>query len=470
MSLSFKNFKKEFYSKFKDYKIFEGTEFNYFKIALEGLKVNYFQRGEFSNSVFYPNLKYYIFYFLNRFRKTLSGEISRFNLHLEISKKNKFPEYLIIDPGRSVKNSDGDLVPIYFSKIYQSLKKNHTVFYVSEKKIDNYNDFNDIYSDLKSLGNTIKHSHSNELRIEIKKVFLKIKKNSNFSFEDLENIKCAFQKFYNEAIFWLKILESLSPENILMICHYHNEGLIFAAKKLNLKVVEYQHGLIAKSDIFYNFPPEVKNLKKDCLFPNEIRTYGNHWSSILLNGNFLEKDKIKVVKYFFYVSLYISKKDKKMLMSFVNNRKIILVTTQTFLSKYFSTYIDKLIKILDKEYCIIIKPHPDESVEFYSKYLNSNDVIISNISTEFLLSLANIHITIYSSTAFDALRYNIASFYIYCENQIDYISEIQEIIGGKILYDYNLKPWKLENKLNVDSKEFFKCNIFFIIHLLFENF
>ena len=43
MSISFKNFKKEFYSKFTDYKIFEGREFNYFKIALEGLKVNYFQ-------------------------------------------------------------------------------------------------------------------------------------------------------------------------------------------------------------------------------------------------------------------------------------------------------------------------------------------------------------------------------------------------------------------------------------------
>ena len=123
MSLSFKNFKKEFYSKFTDYKIFEGREFNYFKIALEGLKVDYFQNGKFSTSVFYPDLKYYVFYFLNRLNKIFNGEISRFKFHLEISKKNKSPEYLIIDPGRSVKDSNGDLVPVYFSEIHQSLKK-----------------------------------------------------------------------------------------------------------------------------------------------------------------------------------------------------------------------------------------------------------------------------------------------------------------------------------------------------------
>ena len=455
MSLSFKNFKKEFYSKFTDFRIFEGKEFNYFKIALEGLKVDYFYKGKFSTSIFFPSFKYYIFYLLNRLKKIINEEISRFNLHLEISKKNKQPEYLIIDPGRYVKNSKGDLVPIYFSKIYQSLKKKHSVFYVSEKKIYDYNDFNDTYSDLKSLGNSIKHYHSKELRLELKKVFINIKNNSNFSSEDLENIKCSFQKFYNEAIFWLNILDSLRPKSILMICHYHKEGLIFAAKKFGINVIEYQHGLIAKSDIFYNFPIEIKEIKKDCLFPNEIRTYGKYWSNVLLNGNFLNKEKIKVVKYFFNLHTYISKKDKKDLKSFVNNRKIILVTTQTYLSENFIMYIDSLVEVLDKEYCIVIKPHPNEKIEFYNKYLKNCDVLISNVSTEFLLNVANLHVTIYSSTAFDALRYNISTFFIYCENQIDYINEIQEIIGGKILYDYKIKPWKLDNKLTVNSKEFF---------------
>ena len=267
MSLSFKNFKKEFYSKFTDYKIFEGEEFNYFKIVLEGLKVNYFQKGEFSNSVFYPNLKYYIFYFLNRFRKTLSGEISRFNLHLEISKKNKSPEYFLLDSGRSIKNLKGEEVPIFFSRLFKSLKSKHIVFYASENTINGYNLFDDVYSDLNSLGDSISHKYSKEIRIDINKVFKRIKNESSFCEVDLINIKCAFQKFYNEAVFWLNILEHLNPKNILMICHYHKEGLIFAAKRLNIKIIEYQHGLISKSDVFYNFPDQIKRIKKESTNP-----------------------------------------------------------------------------------------------------------------------------------------------------------------------------------------------------------
>lgn len=455
MSLSFKNFKKEFYSKFTDYKIFEGKEFNYFKIALEGIKVDYFHKGKFSISIFYPNFKYYIFYFLNRFKKIINGEISRFNSHLEISKTNKSPEYLIIDPGRFVKNSKGYMVPIYFSKIYQSLKKNHSVFYVSEKTIDNYDGFNDTYSDLTSLGNAVTHSFSFELKDELKNVFVDIKNNSNFNSKDLKNIKCAFQKFYNEAIYWLNILDNLKPEKILMICHYHKEGLIFAAKKFNIKIIEYQHGLIAKSDIFYNFPHELKSVKKDCLFPDEIRTYGNYWKDILIDGNFISKENIKITEYYLYSRSKLNSNELKIIDLFRKKRKIILITTQTYLTKMFVTYIDSLLEIIEDNYCIIIKPHPQEKKQSYNKYLENDFVLITDLPTEVLFLYANFHITMYSTTAFDALRYGLSSYYIYCENQSDYINEIHNAIGGEIIYDFNLKPWEIENKIKVNSDEFF---------------
>ena len=455
MSLSFKNFKKEFYSKFTDYKIFEGEEFNYFKIALEGLKVDYFQKGKFSISIFYPNFKYYIFYFINRFKKIINGEISRFNSHLEISKTNKSPEYLIIDPGRAVKNSEGDLIPIYFSKTYESLKKHHSVFYVSEKSIPNYDGFNDIYSDLISLGNSIKHSFSDSLREEIKEVFTNINNNSNFNSKDLNNIKCAFQKFYNEAIFWLNILESLKPENVLMICHYHKEGLIFAAKKLNINIIEYQHGLIAKSDIFYNFPHEVKEIKKDCLFPNEIRTYGRYWKNILINGNFINEENVKITKYFLYSRLKLNSNELNSIDLFRKKRKIILITTQTYLTDIFIKYIDSLLEILENDYCVVIKPHPQEKTQSYNKYIEHDSVFLTDLPTEGLFLYSSLHITMYSTTAFDALRYDLPSYYIYSENQSDYINEIHNAIGGEIIYDFNSKPWEIENKIKVNLDEFF---------------
>ena len=150
------------------------------------------------------------------------------------------------------------------------------------------------------MGDSISHKYSKEIRIDINKVFKRIKNESSFCEVDLINIKCAFQKFYNEAVFWLNILEHLNPKNILMICHYHKEGLIFAAKRLNIKIIEYQHGLISKSDVFYNFPDQIKRIKKDCLFADEIMVYGYHWKKIVLEGNSYNLDQIKLTTYFQY--------------------------------------------------------------------------------------------------------------------------------------------------------------------------
>lgn len=456
MSFLFKDFKKNFYSKFNDYKIFDGLEFNYFKVALEGIKVDYSQKGKFSKSIFYNEIIYRLFFFSNWSKKLLNGSLKIFHSHLAIAKKHIKPDYLILDPGRFVKNSNGEPVPIYFLNLFKSLKKDNSIFFVSENKIDGYHDFHDVYSDLSSLGNSIKHHYSYNLRKELNEVFLKIKWNSTFNESDLENIKCAFQKFYNEAIFWLKILDVLQPCQIYMICHYHKEGLIYAAKKLNIKIIEFQHGLIAKSDIFYNFPNEIGLINKDCLFPDEFRAYGNYWIGILNEGNFLKQEKIKLVDYYLYYRTKLSTNEAKHLHSFVNSKKIILVTTQTFLSSNFIKYIDELIHILNEDYCVIIKPHPQENINDYNKYNNVKNILVSEISTEVLLSKADIHITMYSTTAFDALRHGLATFYIYSENQIDYIKELYNVIGGEILYDYSIKPWLIENKQSISSGEFFK--------------
>lgn len=455
MKLSFESFKLEFYSKFNDFNIFNGQDFNYFKVVLEGLKVNYYKRGKFLTTIFYSNFFYKPLLFLIRCKKNLNGELSRYKSHLSIIKKHKNPDYLIIDPGRAIKNSNNQLIPIYFSKIHNQLKKNHTVFYVSEKEIENFNGFHDTYSDVKTLGNSITHPNTSKLRQELLNVFNIIKKHSNFSLTDLENIKCAFEKFFVEALFWLNILELLNPKEILMICHYHKEGLIYAAKKLNIKIIEYQHGLIAKSDIFYNFPNEISDIKNDCLFPDEIRTFGEYWKSILLKGNFISKNQIKVVDYYIYNRSTLSHLESKKLNEFCKKRKVILITTQTFLADVYINYIDNLIQILEDNYCVIIKTHPQETILPYKKYKN-NSVFLTDISVDLLLKKADLHLTIYSTTAFDAVKYGLSTYFIYNSDQSDYIYEIYNAIGGVILKDYNIKPWEIQNKLAVKSDEFFQ--------------
>lgn len=457
MSFSFKEFKKYFYSSFSDFKIFNGLEFNYLKVALDGLKVNYVDKGEFPTPIFKSNLTFNIFFNIYKVKNFLNGNHKRFSAHLKIAHRFKNSKYMIIDPGRSVKNFDGELVPLYFHKIYESLKNNNSIFFISENEVEGYDNFDDVYNNL-TMMDSINHSFSYELRKELKKVYFNIKDNSSFNDSDLDNIKCAFQKFYNDVIFWLNILEILKPKEIFFICHYHKEGLIYSAKKLGIKIIEYQHGLIAKSDIFYNFPTGLNKIKNDCLFPDEMRVFGKYWKNILLNGNFLSSQTIKVDNYTLFERKEFSKIENEEISSFINNKKIILVTTQIYLSHRFINYIDNLVTILDDEYCIIIKPHPSEDIGAYSKYLSFETILVTNISSDLLLSIADFHITMYSTTAFDALRYNLSTFYIYTKNQIDYIKEVNNAIGGVIIYDFKTKIWNVSNNVCVKSIDFFHKN------------
>lgn len=454
MSFSLKEFKKYFYSNFTDFKIFNGLEFNYFKIALEGLKVNYIKKGKFSTPIFNSDLNFRIFLSFYKLKNILNGNHKKFCNHLKIANQFKNSEYLIIDPGRFVKNIDGNLIPIYFHNIYNSLKNKNSIFFISENEVDGYENFDDVYNNF-TMQRSLNHRFSNELRKELKEVFKNIKDYSHFNILDLENIKCAFQKFYNEAIFWLNILETLKPKEIFFMCHYHKEGLIYSAKKLGIKIIEYQHGLIAKSDVFYNFPTEINQTKNDCLFPDEMRVHGIYWKNLLSNCNFLSEKTIKLCNYSHFLRKDFNEFEIQEISSFTINRKIILITTQTYLSLSFIKYTDILLSILEDEYCVIIKPHPNEDISLYDKYSNIENVLVSSISSDLLLSIANFHITIYSTTAFDALRYNLATYYIYYDNQNEYIEELKKVIGGVIIYDFTIKPWEIQNNLSINYNDFY---------------
>ena len=106
MSFSFKEFKKYFYSNFTDFKIFNGLKFNYFKIALEGLKVNYIKKGKFSTPIFNSNLNFRIFLSFYKLKNILNGNHKKFYNHLKIANQFKNSEYLIIDPGRFVEQGN----------------------------------------------------------------------------------------------------------------------------------------------------------------------------------------------------------------------------------------------------------------------------------------------------------------------------------------------------------------------------
>ncbi len=453
MISSFKKFKNDFYSKFSDLSIFDGEDFNFFKVALEGLKVNYYSKLDFKTYVFCSDFKFYFLRILFQLKSIINGKYFDFKRHIKLAKKKT--DYLIVEPGRYLLNSENKPIPIYFPKIFKKLSKTNNIFYVTEGSIPNCDFIDDEYLDIYSFGISITHPVSKSLRMQLISVLGKIKHKTSFNYTELQNITCAFQKFFVESIFWLNILETLRPKKILMISHYHHEGLIFAAKFLNIKIIEYQHGLISRNDIFYDFPKFIKNNHKDCLFAHQINVFGEFWKKILIEGNSYLDNEIKLIKYDLYYRSEPTEIENNVLENFINTRKVILICTQTYLEYHFINYISKLVTIIDNNLCIIVKVHPQEDISSYSKFNSNSNILITKIPTDVLFNYASYHLTIYSTTAFDALRYNLSTYYIFIEDCSEYIEELNALIGGCIIKDYGVKFWELNIKPKLHGQVFF---------------
>ena len=439
---SLKKFKQNFYKKFYELEVFDTGNTNYFKVVLSGLKCKHHLSDILPTPIFYPKLVFIFFSYLKGIQYYLNGKSNWLRDKIDKARFNGSPQYLIIDSDRTINGKNNKALPKYFFDLYKKIKSDSSVYYVCENKIEGFEYFDDQYLYRNNITSLSNHPLASKIRNDLKCVFKNINQFYSLSIEEAYDIRFEFQLFYDKVIFWLKILEALKPKNIMFVRHYHSEGLIYAARSLDIRLIEYQHGLISKEDVFYNYPKSIIKYRKNALFPDEIRTFGNYWSKILEEGNVLDKTKIKLVKYFF-TKPYFDDNDLKYCKELkVKYEKIFLFTTQTFLTNYFIKYIDNVLKITDERNLILIKPHPSEPKSAYQKYNNNSNVIVTMMDIDLLFTVCDFHLTIYSTTAFDALRFNIPTYFIVTENQMEYINEIYNEIGGCKIDNYNVEFWK----------------------------
>ena len=434
---SFFQIKSSFYSNVNNIELFSGKSINYLKVALDGIKINYISNSNYSTHLFKPYFVYFFQVFLKFVYCILKGDIFSYIKHVKIAKENYNPDLMILDVGRSIDIDDEKYVSLYFHKLFNDLIKNNKVFYSSEKPIQTYKYFKDIYDDRSKFRGCFINNKFSFLRKDILKVFDKITVNSTFNKNELENIKCAFQNFYDDVLYWYPILKSLQPKKIYFICHYHKEGFLYVAKLLKIKTFEFQHGLIAKSDIFYNFPDGLKEYKEIALFADHIFTYGKHWSNLLVEGNSYKTDQISEIGYYLTESsglkdAYLNKLNIK------NFEKVIVVSSQPGFADYFISYIHFMLNHIKDEnldYLLILKLHPlDDEFRYKSEFSTFNNCEInSTVSFSNLMDYADVNITCYSTTVFDALRCLKPSFLLEIPEGMDYVNELLTIHNFKTL-------------------------------------
>ena len=160
-----------------------------------------------------------------------------------------------------------------------------------------------------------------------------------------------------------RLLQKINPQ-ILFIedGSYGSEKAIIidVAKRLGIKVGEFQHGTICPSHHAYNYPARVKESEYSKYLPDFLLTYGEYWSNV---ANTCSK-KIIIGNPNFEKRLNELKSCNSS-----NIKKIILIVSQGTVTKKMVELAKKINKLVehDNELRIIFRLHPGE-VGFAKRY------------------------------------------------------------------------------------------------------
>jgi hypothetical protein len=424
----FKSFKEKFYSRVTDFSIFDAGDINLLKVVLDGLKVQYSQYGVFRTYLDAPMWTIKTYLFLKRTFNSVTKQKHSIDEYVKKLEEKK-GKVIIVESGRVVKTTDGNYKSLYFQNISDQIGLQNLCIVADRTSKSAPADFNvvDIATLLESIPLNDKEWRClNHLKIGFKK----IKKAKKFSSRELRDIKLAFATFFQSYRAWLFTFTHIKPSKVIFVCHYHKEGLIYATKQLNIPSIELQHGLIANSDIFYIFPKTIESIRHRALFPDKILTYGDFWSEQLLQGGEFSPNQIQTFGYYLYSEQIEDEIDD--LKKWLGDRKMILITTQTFMHEYFISYIqflhqDILRLNLENEYAIVVKLHPAEKLVLYNEALKDElaDIqVIQGFSLDDLMKMSIIHISIYSTTLFDAVRKGVKSYAIDYPAFSSYVREV----------------------------------------------
>lgn len=209
---------------------------------------------------------------------------------------------------------------------------------------------------------------------------------------DIRIEKLIFREMYRFKTYeaaYLKLLTKLSPKSIFMVTHYAHFGLLSAAKKLNIKTLEIQHGTISINHMGYYFPHH----DNPPYMPDILLCHGDHWTRKPPLPQSLETKVIGAA----HVSKLIETKTDK-----IKNQ--ILIFSQGTVAKDLLNFATKSA-LLGKDYQFIYRLHPSEMRDAYQTHGMPENFEIRDDAKTFFddLTRSEFIATVYSTTIYEAM-------------------------------------------------------------------
>jgi len=245
--------------------------------------------------------------------------------------------------------------------------------------------------------------------------------------------------FYGKFFTYRFLLSLLKPERVLLIAHYGKEAFIAACQHSDVQVIELMHGSIIPSHPQYVFPKSYSDFFHRSLFPHRLAVYGEYWKQVVVQGNMFPEDSILVIGY--YLKVPDASHSSQSL-----KRTTILITSQPTVQQELCRYVSFLKSRLNQtEWHIIVKPHPMESEDAYAALQTPNFVTVSHTNVYELLAECDIHVSVYSSVLYEALRYGVSNYVLYLEAARDHCeaiinSGVAQVLAPDQVPDPSCKP------------------------------
>lgn len=244
----------------------------------------------------------------------------------------------------------------------------------------------------------------------------------DFTIETLEKInskeecKVAYQSIIirfnivkNIMKFFLKIY---TPKVIFVSCYYGKQEIVKAAKELDIKVVEAQHGMIGSKHFGYNLNKQFDS----AFFPDVLLTYGTYDKNIIkenANNPFhrlyaLGSDVLEQIQ---------QHSGPQNLQKLVNKYKYSLsVSTQYTVEDEVALFVRSLA-LKHKDICFMFSLRHFEKV-YYEKFDLPENVYLfkGEYSCYDILKVSDAHLSVYSTCALEALFFDKKSILLNVHN------------------------------------------------------
>lgn len=369
---------------------FIGKEFSYFKLFQHGIVYDFLNtKGKILKTYFHLPLFVQRMLWRRGTKNSLNDNI-------------RFKENVWLEPGRVFTDESGKFHSMYGEKLLLTLGDKCTSISLN-KNPELYSDYSiDQFGFPSEPLDYIENSILEDLNFVAKN----FKKGKHYTAQEKEYILSSMHVFFHAFRKYYSLLKKQNIKNLFFIAHYHNEGVVAACKKLGIKCIELQHGLINKKDLYYVYSNVFTEALQNALMPDKILLYGPYWKNVLDQGNEWNQEA-KVV-----AGNYLAHEFKP--PNLANKENLILVASQKGMDDKFIPYIQSLKSTLKghPDWKIIVKLHPlEKKIDRYQVLRDAQcEIAPLHSSIFYFLERCKIQLSIYSTTFFDAAGYDVVNF------------------------------------------------------------